>query len=550
MTETLLIVAAAMPAVAAGLIGLLRPDGDTAGRWAVRAAVVAALAAIGVAILVATGGAVEAVIPGAGDSPLMGLHADRVGAVLALLTTTVGLVVQSFARRALDGDVRARRFFVLTALLTSATTTVALATTLGLLVVSWIAAGASLAALVAHRSEWQPAARAARRTRRSLLVGDSALVAVAVLVIASVGDLDLRSSQAAAESLAGAWSGGPFGGLLPVVAVLVTVAGVSRSALVPLHRWLPATLAGPTPVSALLHAGVVNGAGVLLVRLAPLFGASSVATHLAFTAGVVTTTYATAVMLVRTDVKGNLAWSTAGQMGFMAVQLSVGAFAAALFHMIGHGLYKAALFLGSGGAVTAHLRHHHRPEPRPRTAPVVRLFMATLVPAGALVAANEVLDPQMSAAKAILVGAFAWATAARAADGWLRAAPFSAAPTAALAAVGTVVGVFAYIGGLMLFEGFVGVALPSEVPAAVDATVLAVTLAAVGCVAVGVWLVPGPSGERLRSRVYVWLLSTSTPVLTSWWRPAGSGSGRHETPSTSVPTGPGHGADRAAGSRP
>lgn len=512
MIISLLIATAAMPAIAAVAIALLHPGGPTAARWAVRATAVAFVAALGAAIIVGTTGPIAVVVAGADGGALFGLYSDRVGAVLALLTTSLGLVVQSFAGRALQGDPRERRFFMLTALLTAATTSVALSATLSFLAISWIVVGASLAALVAHRGDWGPAVRAARRTRRSLLIGDAALAAAAALAVVAVGEIDLRSSQAAAEALTRADLRGFFGNVLPAVAVLVTFAGMSRSALVPLHRWLPGTIAAPTPVSALLHAGVVNGAGVLLIRLAPLFASSSAATHLAFVAGVITTLYASAVMLVRSDVKGSLAWSTAGQMGFMTVQLAVGAFAAALFHIVGHGMYKAALFLGSGGAVTAHLRHHHRPAPQRRAPRAVRLLTALLVPVGALLAAYLVVDPHLPAAADILLVVFSWATATRAADGWLRAAPFAPMLTIVLAMIGTVVGIFAYVAGLSLFEGFVTPALPAEVPGAVDATVLLMTLAVVGGIVAGVWLTPGAWGERLRNRAYALLLSTAAPA--------------------------------------
>jgi NAD(P)H-quinone oxidoreductase subunit 5 len=217
------------------------------------------------------------------------------------------------------------------------------------------------------------------------------------------------------------------------------------------------------------------------------------------------------VMLVRSDVKGNLAWSTAGQMGFMTVQLAVGAFAAALFHIVGHGLYKATLFLGSGGAVTAHLRHHHRPASQPRAPRAVRSATALLVPGGALLAAYLIVDPHLPAVADILVVVFAWATATRAAAAWLRASPFRPRIAVPVAAAATVVGIFAYIGGLALFEGFVAPALPADVPAAVDTTVLAATLAVIGLVVAGVWLIPGDLTEKLRSRAYALLLSTAAP---------------------------------------
>jgi NAD(P)H-quinone oxidoreductase subunit 5 len=512
LSETLVIVVPALPAVAAAAIAVARPDGERSSRWGVGAASVAFAAAIVVAVVVAVSGPVAAVVEGGDGDALVGLHATRVTALVGLLTTGVGLVVQSFAARNLQGDLRERRFFGLASLLTAATTSVAFAATLGLLGAAWIVAGLALAALVTHRSTWRPARRSARRTLRSLWVGDGALLVATLLAVVSIGEVDLRSPAGAAEELANASIPVLGGSVLSVVAVLLTVAGISRSALVPVHQWLPATIAAPTPVSALLHAGVVNGAGVLLVRLAPVFGSSAAATHLAFAAGAVTALYATTVMLVRSDVKGNLAWSTAGQMGFMTVQVAIGALAAALLHVVGHGMYKAALFLGAGNAVTAHLHHEQRPPPHV-VAQSVRLGVALLVPAAALWAAYLVFHPHLSTAARVLVTVFAWATAARAADGWLRSAPFRPVPAVATAAFGAAAGVLAYVGGLTAVETFVAPALPAEVAEPVSAALLVATLAAIALVVAAVWLTPGERMRTLRSRVFA-LVLTSAPVAS------------------------------------
>jgi NAD(P)H-quinone oxidoreductase subunit 5 len=262
LSETFLVVVPALPALAAAAIAVARPTGEQASRWAVRAACAAFVVAVVVAVVVASDGPVSAVVDGDGDA-VIGLHASRVTALLGLLTTGVGVVVQSFAGRNLQGDLFGRRFFVLASLLTAATTSVAFAATLGLLCAAWILAGLALAALVTHRATWQPARRSSRRTLRSLWVGDVALLGATVLAVVSVGEVDLRSPARAAEELAGASLPVLGGNVLAVVAVLLTIAGISRSALVPVHQWLPSTIAAPTPVSALLHAGVVNGAGML-----------------------------------------------------------------------------------------------------------------------------------------------------------------------------------------------------------------------------------------------------------------------------------------------
>ena len=520
LSEAILVAVPTLSALAAASIAAAPPAGwftptvrvgERSSRWAVRAATAAFLGAVVVATIVVVEGPISAIVESSDGDALIGLYASRVTAVLGLLTTGVGLVVQSFASRNLQGDLRGRRFFVLASLLTAATTSVAFAGTLGLLCVAWIVAGITLTALVAHRATWGPAPRSARRTRRSFQVGDAALLGATLLTVVSVGEIDLRSPAEAARELATTsmpvlgWS------VLPVVAVLLTIASISRSALVPLHGWLPPTIAAPTPVSALLHAGVVNGAGVLLVRLAPVFGSSTVATHLAFAAGAITTCYATTVMLVRSDVKGNLAWSTAGQMGFMTVQVAVGAFAAALLHVVGHGMFKAALFLGAGGSVTAH--HHHRQLPAPHAvARGVRLGVSLLVPAAAVWAALVIIDPHLPTTAKVLVTVFTWVTGARAVHGWLRLAPFRPGAAVAAATLGAVCGVFAYIGGLAALEHFVAPALTEEVPDPVGAAVLVATISVIALAVAIVWFAPGERMDKVRSRVYA-LVLTSAPVV-------------------------------------
>jgi NADH:ubiquinone oxidoreductase subunit 5 (subunit L)/multisubunit Na+/H+ antiporter MnhA subunit len=217
-------------------------------------------------------------------------------------------------------------------------------------------------------------------------------------------------------------------------------------------------------------------------------------------------------MLVRSDVKGNLAWSTAGQMGFMTVQVAIGALPAALVHIVGHGMYKATLFLGAGGSVTTYHRHHQRPAPQV-VARSVRVGVSLLVPAAALSAAYLVFHPHLSTAARVLVTVFAWGTAARAVGGWLRSAPFRPVPTVATATFGAFAGVFAYIGGLTAVEAFVAHALPGEVAHPVSAALLVATIAAIAVVASVVWFAPGERMRDVRARVYAFAL-TSAPVAS------------------------------------
>jgi hypothetical protein len=201
----------------------------------------------------------------------------------------------------------------------------------------------------------------------------------------------------------------------------------------------------------------------------------------------------------------------------MVVQLGGGAFAAALFHIVGHALYKAAMFLGAGGAITAHSRQAQRPhlgraDQAVLSATATRLVVGLLAPLAAFALALWVIDPHLTAAATILIVVFGALSVGRAANGWMSATPFAATRTIATAIGGVVVATFAYVGGIALFEGFVVDVVPYDVPAAVGPVWVAAILSATGAGVAVVAFTPGPRGEALRRQVYAWLLSTSTPV--------------------------------------
>ena len=505
----------ALPLLAALIVRLGSLAPRTAAQLVVGASALATTGAAVLLISVGVDGPVDAVITDSDGAAIAGLMADRVGAILLLLTSLVGLIVQSFASRSLLGDPRATRFHVLAAVLASATSLVGVAATGSGLLIAWIATSVTLVALLGHKAPWPAAVRSQRLTARSFLIGDLVLAVGMVVAMVAIGDLDLRNIAADAAALDAETLGSLS--VLTIVALCLVVAGVARSALVPLHAWLPSTLAAPTPVSALLHAGVINGAGVLLIRFSPVFSSSVTAMALAFAIGIATALFATAIMLVRTDVKGGLVWSTSGQMGFMVVQLGVGAFAAALFHIVGHALYKAAMFLGAGGAISAHSRQNQRPhlgraDEAVLRAPATRLAVGLLAPLAAFGLALWIIDPHLTAAATILIVVFGALSVGRAANGWMSAAPFAAPRTIATAIVGVVVATFSYVGGIALFEGFVADVLPYDVPAAVGPVWVVAVLAAIGAGVAIITLTPGPRGDALRRQVYAWLLSTSTPV--------------------------------------
>ena len=499
----------ALPLVAMLTIALVRPRHRPASRLALGSVVLGGVAAAGLLVLAGGGG-----LRGPGGW----LIADRVGAATALLAATVAVTVLAYASRALTGDRGGVRFAALAAGLTAATSTLALAGTLVVLAAAWIAVGMLLVAALAIRTRHGQVAVAVRRTRTSFLIGDAALVVAVALVTATAGtvSLDRRLTPVVAD-LADIAVLGPLAlSLLDVVAVLLVVAGVSRSALLPFHRWLPATLAAPTPVSAMLHAGVVNGAGVLLLAVGPVVLASTVATGLAFGLAAATAVLSLAIMLVRADIKGALVWSTSAQMGFMVMQAAIGALGAALVHLIGHGLYKAAAFLGAGGRVSEAARARHRPLPATPPPRVVLHLGRVVVPAVAAAAAFALVRPGFGPAKTLLIAVLVTVTLGHLLAGWLVTAPLGVAGTLTAGAVAAPLLGSLYLGGIVLVEAAMGEALPAAGPASIGVWPLAVVLAVVALLVLGVQLAPG----RGRARIHAWLVGIGTAPVASTHRTA------------------------------
>lgn len=388
------------------------------------------------------------------------LTVDPVAAIMLLLIFGVSSVAQTYAVRYLAGDNRGGWFTAGASLLTASSALMVTATTPVGIGIGWTGTGVALCALLA--TYWHlPAARdGLRRTVIAFGIGDVALwSAIAVTTLGDSGDGSLRA----------------------VAAALVVTAALSRAAQIPFHRWLPATLAAPTPVSALLHAGAVNAGALLLLRLSPAYD-TTVAGAIAVTAGAATLIYGAAVMLVKPDVKGALAHSTMAQMGFMILTCGLGLWAAAVIHLVAHGFYKATLFLSSGSAIASRRRSAAVPADPPLAGwhrPATLVFGAAL-PAGALLAAIAVIPASPadhSSEQALLV--FAWVTGAAATWGWLRRRPgIRGAAVAAAFLVPAAVGYVAVIRGV---GHFLAPALPDT--AAPGVTAWAIVLATVSLLA-------------------------------------------------------------------
>jgi len=277
---------------------------------------------------------------------LLGLTADRLSAALTLLVAGVGAVTFRFSLRYLDGEPRRRRFLRLLVFTVGSAYLFMLSTNLLLLFVAWSLTSLGLHELLTFYPDRPEAWPPARKKFLISRLGDLALIAAIGVIWRDFGTLDLNAFLAAAAT-------DPGGGSGTAVGLLVAVAALTKSAQFPFHSWLPETMESPTPVSALMHAGIINAGGALVLRFAPLVARVPEALVLLAAVGTLTFVLGTLAMWAQVKVKRTLAWSTVSQMGFMMVQCGVAAFPAALLHILGHGCYKAWSFLRSGGLPAA-----------------------------------------------------------------------------------------------------------------------------------------------------------------------------------------------------
>jgi len=449
-------------------------------------------AAIGATFLVSTLMFGAIVWGSAVRGPLLGI--DRLSGTMLVLVTGISTLVHAFATRYMDSDPRYARFFFWLSVVTAAVVAVVLANSLVVLALGWIGVSICLYQLQTHASDRPAAMVAARFMRTAFVIGDAGIVCACIVLGLANGTMRLDTIIGRAAQL-------PSGLVLLAVALL-TIAAFSKSSQFPLNRWLPETMEAPTPVSALMHAGIVN-AGVA--------HAPGVALVI-FVVGAATALWGTACMMVRSDVKRGLAYSTVGQMGYMTLQCGLGAFAAAILHLFAHGIFKATLFLGSGYAVHDHKRSLRGPAhlvSSTRVAPFAAAF-AIVVP---VVVALLVLRSSLGHALppyGWVVLAFAALTCAQASFAIVKRGTL-AEFMIATALVAVTLPAYALL--VSAFDRFIGV----DVAAVAMLVPNSLAIVAIGAFALtlivgwGVLRVP----TSLRDRVYVWLLSEGLPVGVS-----------------------------------
>ncbi len=342
-----------------------------------RFATLVSMLTTGIALLVSALGLAAQVYPpltGAATMSAMPslLCLDLVTCAMLTLVCTLAVVIVRFSRTYLNGEPGVPRYCRALLGALSGVTLLVISNNLGIISLAWTATSFAVHQLLTFYHKRPQALIAAHKKFFLSRLADGFFFAAFALVWSVVGTLqiDVVNRWATAH------------GSLPLslhVAAVLLVIGVSlKTAQLPFHGWLTQVMEAPTPVSALLHAGVVNIGGVVLIRVAPLLSHAHYAQLLLIAIGMTTAIAASLVMTTRVSIKVALAWSTIAQMGFMLLQCGLGAWHLALLHLFAHSLYKAHAFLSSGTAVGAWRGPSATAQPRP-SLPIMLAAALTLL---------------------------------------------------------------------------------------------------------------------------------------------------------------------------
>ncbi len=286
-------------------------------------------------------------------------QANGTSLLMLLLVSFIGWIACRYSVRYMDGDAGQGRYFQWMSFTLASVCAMALANDLLTFACLWCATSCGLHQLLVHYAD-RPAAQRAAWTKFTVSrLGDVALVIAIACYYQVVPSLQFSDLVEAASN-----SVTSTNFLFQIATVALAVGVITKSAQIPFHTWLPLTMETPTPVSALMHAGIVNAGGYLLVRTGPLLSASPIAQTVVVVIGTVTACVASIVMLTQTSIKRKLAYSTISQMGFMLMQCGLGAFSAAMLHILAHSLYKAHEFLSSGSVVSKQAAVQGAAQPR------------------------------------------------------------------------------------------------------------------------------------------------------------------------------------------
>lgn len=286
------------------------------------------------------------------DQPISGFNGlliyNELSSILVPYVAILGLVVRKYATKYMWDEAGYRRFFILLNFIFSSIYLLVMSNNLIVLALAWQLLSISLYLLVSFNVGSNTAVKHAKWTMIIHKSADLVFMFAVILTYQAFGNFDLAVLSERWLEMSHSPVDNP---MIFVVGLLYLLAAMMKSAIMPFHIWLPYTSEAPTPVSAVMHAGVVNVGGILLNKMAYLLLLTPAVLNIAFVIGLFTAIFATLIMLAVSDIKRSLGYSTVGQMGYMIMEIGLGAFSLAIYHLIVHGIFKATLFLESGGLI-------------------------------------------------------------------------------------------------------------------------------------------------------------------------------------------------------
>jgi NADH-quinone oxidoreductase subunit L len=279
----------------------------------------------------------------------LGILVDPLSVFMILVVSGVSALIHLYSISYLDSDRGYARYFSYLNFFVFSMLLLVLAGNFVLLIVGWSFVGFASFALISFWYRRNTATKAGMKAFVINTIGDVGMVLAAILIFRKLGTFDYLEVFEAAPD---AWSINQWE--IIAICLLLLLGAFAKSAQLPLHTWLPDAMEGPTPVSALIHAATMVTAGVYLIaRAYPLFEIAPTAADVAAFTGLATLIFAASVALVVTDLKRIIAYSTISQIGYMVVGVSIGGYAAGLFHLMTHAFFKALLFMAAGSIIAA-----------------------------------------------------------------------------------------------------------------------------------------------------------------------------------------------------
>lgn len=265
---------------------------------------------------------------------------DPLAIIMIALVGFIGVIVAKFSINYMNGDKKYRNFFILLFLLIATIILMVTADHLLIFILMWSLSNLILVKMMIHKSAWRAAKESGLLTVKTYLLGFVSILTAFILLYIATGETSINA-------IINQKNDSP---LIFMALIFIVITAMTQSAIWPFHKWLISSLNSPLPVSAIMHAGLINGGGFLIVRFAPLYLNYPAILNMLFVIGLVTAIIGTLWKLMQSNIKRMLACSTMAQMGFMIMQCGLGLFPAAIAHIMLHGLFKSYLFLSTGSA--------------------------------------------------------------------------------------------------------------------------------------------------------------------------------------------------------